>query len=491
MNDAERDAWLREALRHAPDSAALPPTGVSEAILAQARAAARKTQPLAPRRAPGATASNPLLAFWDWLARPPVAAGFASVMAATIVGLMWWDRPMDEALPRRPDAVSDRAPAAASESVAPAQTTATAPTPAKDEEQLRAAVTPSTAAAPEPRRVETTPARSELAQSPRQAPSGRSASARDDASAPAPADEERKRANVRAKEIASPADRTVAAPAPFPALDDQRAAAAPKAPVARAKQDAADGATASADSPKAAGATAGSTSVAAERAAAPAAPAVPAETAKMRAQPETARAPAPRRADDGERRAAASSKTEPDAAKGAPAAVEPAQTPALRRDALREREPQASAFASPPPAAPAPPRSELAAAPRDDLARAAPLASVLGEIATRPERWSRSNASGSVVALDAGWRAWLAELDAATAGRWRQEPAGAVGAAADGASLDGATLRLVASGRAPVVVRVEGSTVRIDGSAPGERWHAIVPAAVAERLRAAAARLSR
>ena len=39
MNDAERDAWLREALRHAPDSDALPPSGVSEAILLKARAA--------------------------------------------------------------------------------------------------------------------------------------------------------------------------------------------------------------------------------------------------------------------------------------------------------------------------------------------------------------------------------------------------------------------------------------------------------------------
>ena len=29
MNDAERDAWLREALRHAPDSDALPPRGVA------------------------------------------------------------------------------------------------------------------------------------------------------------------------------------------------------------------------------------------------------------------------------------------------------------------------------------------------------------------------------------------------------------------------------------------------------------------------------
>ena len=36
------------------------------------------------------------LDFWSWLARPPVAAGFASVMAATLVGMLWWDRPMDE-----------------------------------------------------------------------------------------------------------------------------------------------------------------------------------------------------------------------------------------------------------------------------------------------------------------------------------------------------------------------------------------------------------
>ena len=41
MNDAECDAWLREALRHAPDSDAVPPSGVSEAILLKARAAAR------------------------------------------------------------------------------------------------------------------------------------------------------------------------------------------------------------------------------------------------------------------------------------------------------------------------------------------------------------------------------------------------------------------------------------------------------------------
>ena len=37
--DAERDAWLREALRHAPDAAAGPPAALRESILTQARAA--------------------------------------------------------------------------------------------------------------------------------------------------------------------------------------------------------------------------------------------------------------------------------------------------------------------------------------------------------------------------------------------------------------------------------------------------------------------
>src|SRR5437763_1691037 len=102
MNDAERDAWLREALRHAPDSGALPPSGVSEAILAEARAKARSAVPR--RAAVRAAPANTFAAFWAWLARPPVAAGFASVMAATLVGLMWWDQPMDPTIPPPPAA---------------------------------------------------------------------------------------------------------------------------------------------------------------------------------------------------------------------------------------------------------------------------------------------------------------------------------------------------------------------------------------------------
>ncbi len=140
MNDAERDAWLREALRHAPDANAAPPSGVSEAILLKARAAARTVAPAA-RRGPGGAQANPLLAIWDWLARPPVAAGFASVMAATLVGLMWWDRPMDEGMPRPPAVTSDR-----SEAAPPLASTAPAPRPASS------ATPPVVAAPPAPQR---------------------------------------------------------------------------------------------------------------------------------------------------------------------------------------------------------------------------------------------------------------------------------------------------------------------------------------------------
>jgi hypothetical protein len=104
MTDEERDAHLRAALRHAPDADLQPPPALSALILKEAQAKARNAS--APSRAPRQT----LLRVWDWLARPSVATGFAGVMVATLVGLMWWDQPMDEALPRAP--VPAAAPAA-------------------------------------------------------------------------------------------------------------------------------------------------------------------------------------------------------------------------------------------------------------------------------------------------------------------------------------------------------------------------------------------
>ena len=94
-DDPERDAWLAQALRHAPDADAQAPPGLSEIILRQARAASAAAAPAAGTLQPGG-----LAALWHWLARPAVATGFASVMSATLVGVMWWGQPMD-ALPKR------------------------------------------------------------------------------------------------------------------------------------------------------------------------------------------------------------------------------------------------------------------------------------------------------------------------------------------------------------------------------------------------------
>lgn len=122
--DGERDAWLREALRHAPDAAMAAPPLLREAILSQARAAVAVRTPT---RHPAPASA--VLAFWSWLARPPVAAGFASVMAATLVGMMWWDRPMDEATPPPPAPASSRA----AEQTTPAPAPVPPPEPARDE----------------------------------------------------------------------------------------------------------------------------------------------------------------------------------------------------------------------------------------------------------------------------------------------------------------------------------------------------------------------
>ncbi|MEO8808593.1 MAG: hypothetical protein ABI433_21120, partial [Burkholderiaceae bacterium] len=90
--DHERDAWLAQALHHAPDANADAPPALSDTILREARAAARQSAAPAAPRPESVSPLRWLASAWDWLARPPVAAGFASVMVATLVGVMWWDR---------------------------------------------------------------------------------------------------------------------------------------------------------------------------------------------------------------------------------------------------------------------------------------------------------------------------------------------------------------------------------------------------------------
>jgi len=144
-DEPPRDAWLREALRHAPDADAAPSAELSAAILRQARDAVKATvRPRAP--------SHPLLQLWSWLARPPVAAGFATVMVATLVGVMWWDRPLDASLPRyQPPAATvaqspPPTPAPAPASIA-APPTAAAP-PRAQEAEAKAATRAAKEAAP-------------------------------------------------------------------------------------------------------------------------------------------------------------------------------------------------------------------------------------------------------------------------------------------------------------------------------------------------------
>jgi hypothetical protein len=125
MTEDERDAHLREALRHAPDAQVLPPPSVSSFILNEARAKARDASP------PARNNRFALAALWHWLARPSVATGLAGVMAATLVGMMWWGQPMDEAMPRRPEPSVTSAPAAPAAAPPPAIASAPA-APAQD-----------------------------------------------------------------------------------------------------------------------------------------------------------------------------------------------------------------------------------------------------------------------------------------------------------------------------------------------------------------------
>lgn len=98
-DEPERDPWLSHALRHAPDANAAPSPELSDAILRAARAAVRPAAPTVAR-----SRASRLMTWWSWLARPPIAAGFATVMVAVLVGVMWFDQPLDATIARRADA---------------------------------------------------------------------------------------------------------------------------------------------------------------------------------------------------------------------------------------------------------------------------------------------------------------------------------------------------------------------------------------------------
>jgi len=143
-----RDAWLNEALRHAPDADAAPSPRLDAAVLRMGRAA---VAPRMPRAAPPPPSwLDHLGAAWRWLAQPPVAAGFASVMVATVVGLMWWGRPLDEALPPRDAAVvaASEAPQATPVATASAPVANAAQAPRADQRAAESSRRAAPAAAP-------------------------------------------------------------------------------------------------------------------------------------------------------------------------------------------------------------------------------------------------------------------------------------------------------------------------------------------------------
>lgn len=235
----EHDPWLREALRHAPDGDAGPPPRLDDHILRMGRAAVAPRPTPAPAAAPGLAAR--LLAAWDWLARPPVAAGLASVLLASVVGVMWWGRPLQDTLPPREAPMADThattddgaagrsAPAAALPAPsAPAPTIAAAPaqppkpappatTPAR---KLAAPEPPPAAVAPPPPAAP--PAPPPAAPAPPPAP----AAAADRSAAKAAEGVGALRGAPERREMASPSASALAEAAPAPAADAQRQRAA-------------------------------------------------------------------------------------------------------------------------------------------------------------------------------------------------------------------------------------------------------------------------
>jgi hypothetical protein len=146
--DEPRDPMLRAALRHAPDAGLGPPDMLSARILAAAHAAT-PTEQARPRSWRERIAAA-LAAAWAATARPSFAGGFATVVIATLAGVLWWQRPLEDMLP------SDRARTAAATNTAAPAPAAPKPqvptTPAKSAERAGAAEAPSapaTARAPD------------------------------------------------------------------------------------------------------------------------------------------------------------------------------------------------------------------------------------------------------------------------------------------------------------------------------------------------------
>jgi hypothetical protein len=442
--DAERDAYLREALRHAPDAGAAAPAALSDAILRQARIATgslatpaqtsgdtppqhARTQANAKHRAP----ASPSL--WSLLLRPPVAAGFASLMVATLVGVMWWDRPIADPLtearapvaatpapraqapaqpaPREPGA-ADTLVAAAPQGAANARRTMkssdASPIPAPGQSTNDAAVAAKKSARPEPK---PTPGKSRTpVPAPEAAPAFRDETAVGatlaKSAAPAVAASpmsERRREGESAAEMARPDARTrvaeagvpnVDVPGPAPAQEPAAAAQAAARPFAQAK---------------------GSAGASADR--------------------------------------------------GDSVAGKLADSPRLASELAPSR----------------------AASPN-------PVSRLRAAVSAEPGAWTWQRGNGAEQPMNDAAQAWLGRLDDATRSRWQTAPAAAASPVASAGASDGRPLRLLRNGRLHTTVHVDAAAVRVEaagdaalGAAGGaaDAARAPLPAATAAALKAA------
>ncbi|WP_457337952.1 hypothetical protein [Rhizobacter sp. P5_C2] len=105
--DIERDSHLRQALRHAPDADAAAPAALRALILHEAQAKAREGRPAVAAAAPSLPSR-----LWHWIGSPRFAGALAGVVVIGFAGLLWRERPPEEALPPRAAVQAPAAPVA-------------------------------------------------------------------------------------------------------------------------------------------------------------------------------------------------------------------------------------------------------------------------------------------------------------------------------------------------------------------------------------------
>lgn len=100
--DLSHDAHLRAALRHAPDHALTPPSGLTQTILAAAHRVHRPTRAVRPQPPVRVTVARPrVLAWWSrWFSSPRWAGTLATGLVAALGLGLWLDLDTEPAIER-------------------------------------------------------------------------------------------------------------------------------------------------------------------------------------------------------------------------------------------------------------------------------------------------------------------------------------------------------------------------------------------------------